>query len=954
MLKIYDWGDMDVISPQFFIIMISVFLLGSLTASYVDAEEKEEPLYSEARVQVSVAVGEKGEAISQVVTPERGWVRPIERKETTSKKFSDYKVYDKVKMIVDGEEVEAIGPVLAKEKDVWLPLPEVAKRLNILLLDLGSGKFNLIRMDGTPLELEFDKRDVLVNGQLFLKIEDPILQYKGLPMANILSEDAMCQTESVWKEEGPTLTVNTIYSGEVFTTFEQPKPPEEGKKALEPPLVVIPTRMGRLLPAPPEVTSDVRVNVANTMIYEHDNWPAKKRTRTEEFNISGDIYDYRISSYLRWKDHPSGTLVNESKYFGIFGKDMWLRTLDLYYNLAPLRSQYDNYQGAELRTFSGAFSSVIFGGTKEITISGPTDTGTVKYNGQIGGISETYQSKWLDISADIIGLQNEAALQSQVARTSFPRRNLIYAADATLHLPYKIDLSGQGAFANYNPDNLKDELRQDHDLRLDVHMRREMFDVEYKYEFVGTDYASLGNPANYQDYKGWNISTRYKPVKFINLSGSYDDSQNNVDDLATQPTSSNKTINLGSNFDLPANSNLSLSWYRSKSITDGPSMEESGTISTDYRLDFFKNWEMAVLQLSYDRYGTNDIGSDNDLVANTYSVLFMKFLPFSKGSYVRVRQDFIKTKFRAFGMATTKEYLTTLGARYYFIKNFYAYGDWRVKTTAKERFSDTSFMSFRAGSEWTVCKNLILGVDYIFNDFDLYHAAAQNSRDWSILFRIVPIVQISSPMKWAKIEGYVFNDLNGNGKYDPGEPGIPNVIVKIPIENTVKTDQKGHFVIKEVIPGMKVVKMDTREVPIELAPVRGTSVVVEARALKPVRVEFPLIEYGSISGRVYVDANKNGIYDIGEEGIEEVKITLYPTPQWRESDVNGKFDFDYAFPGNYELQIDDKILPSNYELKSKEPFQINVKKGDKLSDLNIAVIERSMKVEIFKDEGIKQ
>jgi hypothetical protein len=89
--------------------------------------------------------------------------------------------------------------------------------------------------------------------------------------------------------------------------------------------------------------------------------------------------------------------------------------------------------------------------------------------------------------------------------------------------------------------------------------------------------------------------------------------------------------------------------------------------------------------------------------------------------------------------------------------------------------------------------------DYIFNEQNVSVKAGE----------VVDIGSISMLGWWTTIEGHVFNDLNGNGKMDPGEPGIPNFpIVMRTRENSimdrgataVTTDGNGYYWMENAYP----------------------------------------------------------------------------------------------------------------------------------------------------------
>jgi hypothetical protein len=66
----------------------------------------------------------------------------------------------------------------------------------------------------------------------------------------------------------------------------------------------------------------------------------------------------------------------------------------------------------------------------------------------------------------------------------------------------------------------------------------------------------------------------------------------------------------------------------------------------------------------------------------------------------------------------------------------------------------------------------------------------------------------------GRIEGRVINDFNGNGKFDPGEKGISDVLVLLePGNNNAYTDEDGKFIFENILPGEYVLKLDPATLP---------------------------------------------------------------------------------------------------------------------------------------------
>jgi hypothetical protein len=66
----------------------------------------------------------------------------------------------------------------------------------------------------------------------------------------------------------------------------------------------------------------------------------------------------------------------------------------------------------------------------------------------------------------------------------------------------------------------------------------------------------------------------------------------------------------------------------------------------------------------------------------------------------------------------------------------------------------------------------------------------------------------------GRIEGRVINDVNGNGKFDPGEKGISDVLVLLePGNNNGYTDEAGKFIFENILPGEYILKLDPATLP---------------------------------------------------------------------------------------------------------------------------------------------
>ncbi|PSB17060.1 hypothetical protein C7B65_19810 [Phormidesmis priestleyi ULC007] len=164
----------------------------------------------------------------------------------------------------------------------------------------------------------------------------------------------------------------------------------------------------------------------------------------------------------------------------------------------------------------------------------------------------------------------------------------------------------------------------------------------------------------------------------------------------------------------------------------------------------------------------------------------------------------------------------------------------------------------------------------------------------------------------ATIGNLVFNDLNGNGVADPGEPPLPNVPVTLldpqgnPFAST-NTNAAGNFTFTNVPPGIAFTVIATPP-----AGFTGTTPNPQpVPALTPGQVfNVPIglrTAPGTIGTLVFNDLNGNGTPDPGDPGIGGVTVTLRNAAGavvgTTITDANGNYSFQNVPPGNYTVTV---------------------------------------------------
>jgi len=127
----------------------------------------------------------------------------------------------------------------------------------------------------------------------------------------------------------------------------------------------------------------------------------------------------------------------------------------------------------------------------------------------------------------------------------------------------------------------------------------------------------------------------------------------------------------------------------------------------------------------------------------------------------------------------------------------------------------------------------------------------------------------------AIFEGYTFEDINGNGKRDPGEDGIPGVTVTLPeaTNSPQSTNSSGfyRFRVEQSVP----ITITAEEVDGYFRTTPGTIPAQSTLGITQT-VNFGYApndsEFGVVFGLVFEDDNRNGALSSGELGIPGVTV----------------------------------------------------------------------------------
>jgi hypothetical protein len=188
---------------------------------------------------------------------------------------------------------------------------------------------------------------------------------------------------------------------------------------------------------------------------------------------------------------------------------------------------------------------------------------------------------------------------------------------------------------------------------------------------------------------------------------------------------------------------------------------------------------------------------------------------------------------------------------------------------------------------------------------------------------------LDTTLRWGEggsVRGFVFTDLNGNGRKDPEEEGISGADVYAGDLHSTVTDTDGRFEFRR-IKGLEIsVMFDPAILP---SGYRSTTPNPQTVALERGMVsmaDFGVMAVAEISGRVFNDVNMNGVFDNGDKGAGNALIALGYGPMVQTMN-SGHYRFENVKTGEVVLNLDTMTLPSSLLSIQKVKRTFEVEEG---------------------------
>ncbi|MFK7958259.1 MAG: SdrD B-like domain-containing protein [Lysobacterales bacterium] len=205
----------------------------------------------------------------------------------------------------------------------------------------------------------------------------------------------------------------------------------------------------------------------------------------------------------------------------------------------------------------------------------------------------------------------------------------------------------------------------------------------------------------------------------------------------------------------------------------------------------------------------------------------------------------------------------------------------------------------------------------------------------------------------ANIGDFVWNDLNGDGVQDTGEPGLEGVTVFIDAnasgtpdggEAQDVTDSDGEYGLFNLDAGTYQVNVDATTLPSGFVLTGGTAPIdVSVFAGEDARgVDFGYQQQdATIGDRVFNDLGGNGVDDQGDPGLSGVTVfidansngVLDGSEAFTTTDGNGAYDLTALPLGSYTVTVDATTVPTGFVLTTNDAsIAVSLTAGEDFND----------------------
>ncbi|MBN1825049.1 MAG: hypothetical protein JW958_02205 [Candidatus Eisenbacteria bacterium] len=190
------------------------------------------------------------------------------------------------------------------------------------------------------------------------------------------------------------------------------------------------------------------------------------------------------------------------------------------------------------------------------------------------------------------------------------------------------------------------------------------------------------------------------------------------------------------------------------------------------------------------------------------------------------------------------------------------------------------------------------------------------------------------PVLWSPERGglraLVFLDADGDGRRDPGEEALAGVVLAVDGEQAI-TGSDGAASWSSLEAGEHDVDLNDATLPSGTVALADFPSLVWIEAGRRTDLAVPVRRAARVSGRLFVDANGDGVWDPGEESFRDIRIELCAGETRRASGLTGAggaYGFQAVSPGLYTIRVAEGWLPEGWRLTGFPPDAFAVGAGE--------------------------
>lgn len=484
------------------------------------------------------------------------------------------------------------------------------------------------------------------------------------------------------------------------------------------------------------------------------------------------------------------------------------------------------------------------------------------------------------------------------------------------------------------------------------YFERDRFRLMANYSRQSVNYFPLSNQF-LGDRQGTFVSGDYRLTQRVSVFGSFANARGNIERNPFRPTFEGRNANVGASFRLPGQFSLSANGTRGQITSSGAGFERSEDVFHNYSVQLQKAWRswIPIYRFQLEDFGSRVAESANKSIIRSHELDVTKSFrnASSLTGGLRVQQ-------RSAGLQHGTTFFGRLGGSISIRNRLSIYGQGEIgRDLANETlFAINNLKTASVGFQVKMPFGYAVRGNLTYNSLrtnpnlqNVFYASTLGGASVTPLYslaRWVFTLEITKSFRWGRgvipgmgipdallsqyiptygaVDGYAFNDRNGNGERDAGEEGLPYVTVALG-SHTVQTDATGRFEFREVRTGFQQVQVPLDLVPANYSPPpqRDWSIEVQQRGNSPIGI--PVQVLGGIRGRVEVVNNGSP-----RVGFAEARLVLRPSAQATLTDEEGNFAFDNLLPGAYTVEIDPQWLPEGSELVTAGVYTVRVGSGD--------------------------